>query len=51
MPDQPCNACGGSGSTFKTVYEYERDEKGNLVPVQRQIYGQCSSCGGSGRIA
>lgn len=51
MPDQPCNACGGSGSTPKVEYTYERDEQGNLVPVAHQTYGQCSSCGGSGRIA
>ncbi|WP_160311269.1 hypothetical protein [Streptacidiphilus anmyonensis] len=50
MPDQPCSACGGQGSTFKTVYAYEVNEKGEPVPVQRQIYGQCSSCGDSGRI-
>jgi hypothetical protein len=50
MPDQPCSACGGSGSTFKTEYTYELDANGKTVAVARQVYGQCSNCGGSGRI-
>lgn len=51
MPDQPCHACGGTGGTFKTEYTYELDENGNTVAVARQIYSQCSRCGGSGRLA
>ncbi|MFC1418565.1 hypothetical protein [Streptacidiphilus cavernicola] len=51
MADRPCNACGGSGGTFKIEYTYESDGKGGMVPVARQIYSPCSNCGGSGRIA
>jgi hypothetical protein len=51
MPDQPCSACGGTGQTAKVEYTYERDANGNLVPVAHHVYGTCSSCGGSGRIA
>lgn len=51
MGDQPCSACGGTGLTEKHEYTYERDENGNEKPVQHNYISQCSSCGGSGRIA
>ena len=50
MGDQPCSACNGVGSTFKTIYTYETDADGNTKAVTQEVYGQCSNCGGSGRI-
>ncbi|MEY9963975.1 DnaJ-class molecular chaperone [Streptacidiphilus sp. MAP12-16] len=50
MGDQPCSACGGTGLTDKTSYEFELDDTGNQVPVQRNYTSACTNCGGTGRI-
>ena len=50
MGDQPCSACGGTGLTDKTSYEFELDDRGNQVPVQRNYTSACANCGGTGRI-
>ena len=50
MPGTTCPACGGRGGTDKVPYEYELDEKGSPVPVERRTYSPCHTCGGSGKL-
>jgi len=46
VPEEVCNACGGSGVQMTPVPGY--DERGN--PVIDHVYSACIGCNGLGRI-